>query len=445
VTEPAPRFAEHRRHVSALRAAALRAVEPAAAVARWLRPEDYAGAEHVYVVGAGKAGVAMAAAAAAQLGERLTAGVLSVPSAPVAPLAAPALECVVFIEGGHPQPTEGTLHAGRALAALLSRATERDLVLALISGGASALLELLRPGLTLADLQATNTALLRSGAAIHEVNTVRTRLSQIKGGGLARLARPARVLALILSDVVGNPLPIIGSGPTVSEGAPHPGAALAIVEKYGLRAQLPPAVLRQLAQGSTGPLAEEAPVVENRLIGSSALAGEAAREAARGLGFTAEWLGDDWQGEAHVVGERLAALVVERRAQLRRARRGGTAALGARSPQCLLAGGETTVTVRGPGRGGRNQEVALAAALALAGVPEVAVASLATDGIDGPTDASGAVVTGATVGDDPAMRRTARQHLDDNDSYAFLQSTGALVVTGATGTNVGDLLIGLVY
>jgi glycerate 2-kinase len=439
LTEPAPRFTEYRRHVGLLRAAALRAVEPAAAVARWLRPDDYAEAEHIYVVGAGKAGVGMASAVAAQLGPRLTAGVLSVPQAP-----AQGLERVTFIEGGHPQPTEGTLHAGRAIAALLGRATERDLVLALISGGASALLELLRPGLTLADLQQTNTALLRSGAAIHEVNVVRTRLSRIKGGGLARLARPARVLALILSDVVGNPLSIIGSGPTVAEAAPGAGAALAVVDKYGLRGQLPAAVLDQLAHG-TGPLAEDPPVVENRLIGTNALAGEAALEAARGLGFAAEWLGDDWQGEAREVGQRLAERVLARRARLRQARAGGTWPLDATRPQCLLAGGETTVTVRGPGRGGRNQEVALAAALALAGVPEVALASLATDGIDGPTDAAGALVTGATVGDDAQMQQAARQHLADNDSYAFLQSTGALLVTGATGTNVNDLMIGLVY
>lgn len=434
-----PRFADHRRHVSAIRVAALRAVEPAAAVARWLTPEDLVGAENIYVVGAGKAGVGMANAVAERLGDRLTAGVLSVPRAP-----AHGPERVTFIEGGHPQPTEGTLTAGRALEALLGRTTERDLVLALISGGASALLELPRRGLTLADLQQTNAALLRSGAAIHEVNAVRMRLSQVKGGGLARLAHPARVLGLILSDVVGNPLPIIGSGPTVVTGQPGHAAAMAVVEKYGLRDQLPAAVLRQLAHGA-GPLGDYRPRVENRLIGTSALAGAAAVAAARQLGFAAEWVADDWQGEAREVGERLAGLVLARRQRLRQARAGGASPPGAKQPQCLLVGGETTVTVRGQGRGGRNQETALAAALAIAGVPEVAIASLATDGIDGPTDAAGAVVTGATVGDDARMRRMALRHLDDNNSYAFLQATEALVVTGATGTNVNDLMVGLVY
>lgn len=424
MSEP-PRYVDHRQHISAIYAAALRAVEPAAAVARWLRPEDWAGAENIYVVGAGKAGVGMATAVAAQLGDRLTAGVLSVPHAPT-----PAPTRLSFIEGGHPQPTEGTLQAGRAIAALLSQTTPRDLVLALISGGASALLELLRPGLTLADLQSTNAALLRSGAAIHEVNVVRTRLSRLKGGGLARLAHPARVLGLILSDVVGNPLGSIGSGPTVIAPA-TPGTALAVVDRYGLRGQLPPVVLDYLAE-DTDALAGEAPPVENRLIGTNALAGEAALSAARALGFSTEWLGDDWQGEAREVGNRLAERMLARRAS-------------ASAPHCLLAGGEATVTVRGTGRGGRNQEVALAAALAIAGVPDVALASLATDGIDGPTDAAGAIVTGATVGADEHKRAAARRALDDNDSYTFLAAAGGLVVTGASGTNVNDLYAALVY
>ena len=430
-----PRFAEHRRHVAALREAALRAVEPAAAVERWLSPTDFADAENIYVVGAGKAGVGMATAVAARLGDRLTAGVLSVPRAPEQ-----SPERLTFIEGGHPQPTEGTLHAGRAIAALLSTTTERDLVLALISGGASALLELLRPGLTLADLQQTNAALLRSGAAIHEVNAVRTRLSQLKGGGLARLARPARVLALILSDVVGNPLDIIGSGPTVVGAHSQTAglnAALAVVEKYGLREQLPPAVQRQLVYGTTQ-LAEEAPVVENRLIGTNALAGEAALAAARALGFTAEWLGDDWQGEAREVGGRLAELVLARRTLMRQARAGGASPPGARLPQCLLAGGETTVTVRGRGRGGRCQEFALAAALELRPGDHLTVLAAGTDGTDGPTDAAGGLVDAETL---PRDGGAARAALHDNDAYGFLSAAGGLVVSGPTNTNLLDIYL----
>lgn len=226
-----PRFDQHRAHMSELRAAALAAVEPAAAVRRWLSPSDWAGAENIYLVGAGKAGVAMALAAAELLGGRLTAGVMAVPQAPAPSAHVPS--ALSFVEGGHPRPTTGSLAAGRAIEALLSRTGPRDLVLALISGGGSALLELPQPGLSLADLQATTAALLRSGAAIHELNAVRVQLSQLKGGGLARLAYPARVLTLVLSDVVGNSLASIASGPTVLDPV-DPAAALAVVQKYNL-------------------------------------------------------------------------------------------------------------------------------------------------------------------------------------------------------------------
>ncbi len=428
---PRPRFADHPAHVAALHAAALRAVDPAQAVRRWLRPDDFAEAEAVYIVGAGKAGVAMAAAAAEVLGDHLTAGVMSVPRAPAR---APAR--LVFVEGGHPAPTEGTLAAGRKIAALLRRARPGDLVLALISGGGSALLELLQPGLSLDDLRQTNAALLRSGAPIQDVNAVRTCLSQLKGGGLARLAAPARVLALILSDVVGNPLASIASGPTVIAAESAWPAALRAVERYGLWPELPPAV-REYLRVARGPreapaAAGAAPRVENRLVGANRMAGEAAVAAARELGFAAELLADDWQGEARAVGRRLADRVLRARAA-------------ADEPQCLVAGGETTVAVRGAGRGGRNQEAALSAALILAGTPGVAVATLATDGVDGPTDAAGALVTGETLARGRALGLDAQARLDDNDAYPYLQAVGALLITGPSGTNVNDLLLGLAY
>lgn len=435
-----PRFEQHRAHVNAIRAAALAAVDPAAAVRAHLAPADWLAAAHIYLVGAGKAGVPMALAAAELLGPRLTAGVVVVPHMPAAGLPVPPT--LSFVEGGHPQPTTGSLAGGRAIAALLTRTTPNDLVLVVISGGGSALLELPQAGLSLADLQQTNAALLRSGAAIHELNAVRTQLSQLKGGGLARLAHPARVLALILSDVVGNPLASIASGPTVV-GAAEAGAALAVIERYQLRAQLPAGVLYHLTHG-TGPLPSEAPVVENRLVGSNRTAGEAAAAAARALGFEAEWLADDWQGEAREVGRRFAALLV---------RAPGPAPLSARArpfeavrrPRCYVVGGESTVTVRGEGKGGRNQEAALSAALVLDSLPNVALATIATDGVDGPTDAAGALVTGATLTRARALRLDVAQALAANDSYPCLEALGALLFTGPTGTNVGDLMVGLVY
>jgi hydroxypyruvate reductase len=423
-----PRFEDHALHLASLRETALQAADPAAAVRRALTPEDLAGAERVFVVGAGKAGVAMARAAAQILGPRLTSGVLSVPRAP-----AQAIDRLTFIEGGHPLPTAGTLAAGRALADLLTsaRLTPRDGVLALISGGGSALLEWPRSGVSLEDLQAATAVLLRCGAAIHEINVVRQQLSEIKGGGVLRLAHPARVLGLILSDVVGNPLSFIASGPTV----PTPAAgleALAIVEKYQLAAQLPPAVWRCLSSPTSKPPGAIAPVV-NRLIASNRLAGEAATARARELGFEAVWVADDWQGEARIMGGRFAELV--RQAASRRAG----------WPLAFVAGGETTVTVRGQGKGGRNQEVALAAALALAGCPNCVVATLATDGVDGPTEAAGAVVTGATLERARALGLDPQAFLDDNNAYHFFAALGDLVITGPTGTNVNDLMFGLKY
>ncbi len=420
-----PLYAEHPQHLAALRAAALRAVDPAAAVQRSLTSQDLDSARRVFLVGAGKAGVAMARAAAAQAGERLVAGVVAVPQLPEF-----EVPRVTFIQGGHPTPSDGSLAAGRALAQLLAQAGPGDLVVAVISGGGSALLELLRPGISLPDLQTVNDQLLMSGAAIHEINAVRIRLSQIKGGGLARLARPARVLGLILSDVVGSPLASIASGPTVPQPA-DPGRALAVVDNYQLRESLPPSVAAVLNlppfEAPAGP--NDSPAVENRLIGSNRVAGEAAAQAARGLGFEAQFVADDWHGEAREMGRRFAELM---------GRSGGGA-------HCRIAGGESTVTVRGAGRGGRNQEAALAAALALDGQPEVVIGTFATDGVDGPTDAAGAVVTGDTITRARALGLDPRAHLDDNDAYSFFLALGDLVVTGPTGTNVNDLLFGLRY
>lgn len=436
-----PRFEQHRAHVTAIRAAALAAVDPAAAVRAYLSPADWAAAENVYVVGAGKAGVPMALAAAELLGPRLTAGVVVVPQLPGPDRPVPPT--LAFVEGGHPQPTTGSLAGGRAVAALLTRTTPNDLVLVVISGGGSALLELPQAGLTLDDLRQTNAALLRSGAVIQELNAVRTQLSQLKGGGLARLAHPARVLALILSDVIGNPLASIASGPTVVDAAVPATAALAVVERYELRGQLPAGVLNHLMNG-TGPLAGEAPAVENRLIGSNRVAGEAAVAAASALGFEAVWLADDWQGEAREVGRRFAQLV---------SRGPGPAPLAGRRasvmdeprPRCYVVGGESTVTVRGAGRGGRNQEAALGAALMIDCLPNLVIATIATDGVDGPTDAAGALVTGATMTRARALGLDVAQALAENDAYPCLEALGALLFTGPTGTNVGDVMVGLVY
>jgi glycerate 2-kinase len=421
-----PDFSEYRKHLSLLREAALRAADPAAAVRRHLTRADAEGAGRIFVVGAGKAGVAMASAAEEVLGERITAGAVSVPALP-----GRAGGRIKFSPGGHPVPTAGSLSAGEEIAGLLQAAGRDDLVLALLSGGASALVELPRPGIALDDLQSFTRILLQSGASINEFNSLRSRLSLLKSGGLARLAYPARVLGLILSDVVGSPLETIASGPTVFPRNPR-GEIDAVLAKYRLRELLPPAILECLDRPSAGGAADFPPDlrVENRVIASNRMAAEAAGAAALRLGFRLDYLADDWRGESRAAGERFALLVKN---------------ASGRGPACCLAGGETTVTVRGSGKGGRNQEAALAAAVALRGVRNVALATLATDGVDGPTGAAGAIVTGETVLRAQAAGLDPARHLADNNSYPFFSALGDLILTGPTGTNVNDLWIGLAY
>lgn len=415
--------------------AALAAVDPAAAVRRALRPSDLAAAERVIIVGAGKAGVAMARAAVETVGPKLAGGVMAVPAAPIrshTPSGFPEpvtpdrrVAGVTFIVGGHPLPDAGSLAAGAACAELLQDAGANDLVLALISGGGSALLELPVSGISLEDLRLLTDLALRSGAPIEALNRMRWRLSQVKGGGLLRLAAPARVLSLILSDVIGNPLEIIASGPTVQ---PEPGGetAWAIAQRYGLAERLPVHIGERLR---AAPTALAAARVENRIIGSNRLAAEAALAAARGRGYAVLYLGDDWRGEAREAGRRFAREVLKARGA---------------EPTCVIAGGETTVRVVGTGRGGRNQEFALAAALELDGQRDVSVAAFGTDGVDGPTDAAGAVVTGETLVEARRRGLDPQAYLADNDAYHFHQTLDTLLLTGPTGTNVNDLMIGLV-
>ncbi len=434
------RVEQHETHLAALRAAALAAVEPGAAVRRALTEADVASARRVWVVGAGKAGVAMAQAAAEVVGAKLAGGVLAVPEPPTEETRLPgparpwttsagpvgsADGLIHFIQGGHPLPHAGSLAAGAMVAAILAQTTPEDLVLALISGGGSALLELPVPGVSLESLQGLTQSLLRSGAAIDEINVIRRRLSQIKGGGLARLAGPATVLGLILSDVIGNRLDIIASGPTVAS-EDRPDEARAIAERYGLWSALPVDI--QNALNAPCPAGAPRTRVENRLIGSNKLAALAALDQARRLGFSATWVGDEWRGEAREAAARFARLLDQ-----------------AEGPHAWIGGGETTVTVRGRGRGGRNQEFALAAALALEGRDGCVVSSFGTDGVDGPTDAAGATVSGQTCAQARAAGLDPQAHLDDNNAHTFFQALGGLICTGPTGTNVNDLMFGLRY
>jgi glycerate 2-kinase len=431
--------------------AALAAVEPAAAVHRHVRRAgdvlvvanrryDLRDYERVFVLGGGKAAVPMVTAVADTLGSRLAEGVVvtkyghtrgqAVSGFRLRPEAQP--EGFQVIEAGHPVPDENSVRGAQALADLARRATEHDLVICLISGGGSALLTLPAPGLSLADLQALTGGLLRSGATINEINTVRKHCSGIKGGQLARLVAPATLVTLVLSDVVGDPLDVIASGPTVPDPTTVADAR-AVLERYG-----DPWDLQQsqefefLETPKPGDPAFER--VQHVIVGSNRLAALAAVERARQLGFNALLLSTYVEGEAREVARVAAALAKGMRVH------GDPLP----PPACLVWGGETTVTIRGEGKGGRNQELALAAALALDGWPGTLVMALATDGTDGPTDAAGAIVTGETVARARARGLDPRVALAANDSYPFFEALGDLIRTGPTGTNVNDLLFVLV-
>jgi hydroxypyruvate reductase len=425
-----------------LQRAALAAVEPAAAVRRHVRREgttlivadqsyDLADCERTFVIGGGKAAAAMASATADVLGEHLAGGVV-VTKYGHTPLGfrIPGLQ---VIEASHPVPDENSVRGAQAVADCASFVTERDLVLCLISGGGSSLLTLPVPGLALADLQVLTDALLRSGATIDEINAVRKHCSRIKGGHLARLAAPARLVTLILSDVVGDPLDVIASGPTVPDPTTVADAR-ATLDRYG--PYLP------LAQEAMGEILQETPKpgdpifmrVQHVVVGSNRLAAVAAVEKARQLGFNALLLSTYVEGETREVARVAAALAKGIRAH-------GDPVL---PPACLVWGGETTVTVRGEGKGGRNQELALSAALSLDGWPGVLVMALATDGTDGPTDAAGAIATGETAARARAIGLDPRAALAANDSYPFFDCLGELIRIGPTGTNVNDLLFVLV-
>jgi glycerate 2-kinase len=438
-----------RSHLDQIRSAALAAVEPAAAVRRFLSRDDdrlnVGGREirldprrPVRLLAAGKAAVPMARAASSVLGDRLGPGVVVTKHGHLDGLPFPP--GLTALEAGHPVPDDAGLAAVAAIEALLDGLSAEDVVLALFSGGASALLPDPAEGVTLADLQETTEALLRSGAPIGELNAVRKHLARLKGGQLARRAQPAAVAALILSDVVGDPLDVIASGPT----APDPTTfadAWAILERRGLLASLPAPVRRRLREGLDGRLVEtpgpEDPIfsrVLNVLVGSNRLAAEAAVSTGEQLGYHALLLSTFVEGEASEVAKVAVSLAKEILAS------GHPIA----TPACLVLGGETTVTVRGNGRGGRNQELALAAALALEGTNGVSIMALATDGTDGPTDAAGGIVDAGTAAAIRAAGIDPVRALRENDSYPALESGGALLRTGPTGTNVNDLLVILV-
>lgn len=404
--------------------AGIAAVDPGDLVRRALEQHRVQG--NVAIVAVGKAAGAMASAAVGILGAAVREGIAITPD-PVT-IAGP-LACFV---GGHPVPNERGAEGARAIEKMVSVLDSRDTLLCLVSGGASALMTLPPDPITVAEMAGTTTLLLRSGATIDELNCVRKHLDRLKGGRLASLASPATVLTLVLSDVVGDSLSTIGSGPTVADPSTIVDA-ISVLQSRHVWDDVPASVRDHLATGgdeSPKPGDPRLAHVSSFVVGSNTTAAEAACAQARALGYRARVVTTNLTGEASTVGADIVRNALEERDR-------------ARERIALIYAGEPTVTVHGTGSGGRNQELVLGAAVAMDEIPGIAIASLGTDGVDGPTDAAGAVADGDSIGRARKLGLDPAASLANNDSHRFWKALGALVRTGPTGTNVMDIVVAL--
>lgn len=420
--------------------------DPAAAVRKalrthgerlWVGERDYALAEFrkIYIGGAGKAAAVMASATREILAGKVSDGIVVVPRG-----YALGSEPIAVLEAGHPIPDGAGMEGARRIMKMARQSQKDDLFIFLLSGGASALLPCPAVGLSFDDKQSATRVLLQSGATIHEVNAIRKHLSCVKGGRLAQVCAPARLVCLILSDVIGDSIEAIGSGPTAPDPTTY-ADCLEIIARYGLADAMPGPALELLARGARGEIAETVkpsdPVfgkVQNFIVANNCSALEAARDCAQAYGYEVSILTANMHGESRCVAEAHSEYVKNIVNGKQRASR----------PLCLLSGGETTVSVTGTGVGGRNQEFALAAALAIENIRNVVILSGGTDGRDGSTDAAGGIVDGTTIERARNRGLDARSFLERNDSYHLLQAVDDLLMTGPTLTNVMDLQITLV-
>ncbi len=426
--------------------AGLQAVDPHAAILKHCSRQgdlflvsnkkyNLGGFKNIYVVGAGKAGAAMATAIEEILPDEITEGAINVKYGHLAPL-----KKIKIHEAGHPVPDEAGVSGTQKIMSILNQAKEDDLVICLISGGGSALLPLPAAGISLKEKQDLTGKLLACGADITEINTVRKHISQIKGGQFARLAAPARLITLILSDVVGDPLNSIASGPSVPDSSTFQ-QVLNIFKKYNLESDISDTIKQHIQNGLTGKISETPKPgdsifnkTQNVIIANNFQAVSAAKQKAEALGYNSMILSSAIEGETREVAKIHTAIAKE------------IAASGnpVKAPACVISGGETTVTLQGNGKGGRNQEFVLAAALNLACLDSVVILSAGTDGTDGPTDAAGAICDGQTITRAEKSNLDAEKHLNENNAYPFFEALNDLVKTGPTNTNVMDLRIILV-
>ena len=418
--------------------AALHAADPYEAVrlhtGKILSVYEEEGFQKLVVIGLGKAASPMLKATMDDLGERVKEGIIITKYGHADQTY--ESDSIKVYEAGHPLPDENGVRGTEEVINLLKEADRNTLVVCLISGGGSALLVSPYSGITLQEKQKATELLLKAGADIFELNTVRKHISEVKGGRLAEIAYPARVISLILSDVIGDRLDVIASGPTAPDKTSYRDA-VRIIERYRLRDAMPRSIMDTLARGIKGLVPEmpkeSSPVfqrVENIIVGSNKKAIDAVRERAVTLGFETSVVSTEIQGEARFIGKWLAKKAMELKASRV-----------SDDKICLISGGETTVTVRGKGTGGRNMELALSFAMEIEGKSGITFLSAGTDGTDGPTDAAGAVVDGETVPKARALGMNPEEYLENNDSYHFFEKADGLFITGPTGTNVMDIQI----
>jgi glycerate 2-kinase len=424
----------------------IKSVDPANAIKRNLvvkdnrldiqgRIFDLSAYENIFIIGMGKASAAMAKAIEDLLGSIIKGGIVNVKYGHTVPL-----RIVRANEAGHPVPDEAGLAGTNQILQLLKRTREKDLVFCLISGGGSALLPCPAEGISLRDKQRLTQALLDCGATIHEINALRKQISKVKGGRLARLVYPSTLISLILSDVIGDNLDSIASGPTVPDKTTF-AECLNILEKHKLHGEIPSSILEYVEKGCRGEVEEtpksDDPIfvrTQNVIIGSNKQALSAAKEKADKLGYNSTILSSFIEGETTEVAKVHAAIAKEILSTGNPVGR----------PACVVSGGETTVKIKGSGLGGRNQEFVLAAAISIDGLEKVLMLSAGTDGTDGPTEAAGAVADGSTIRRSKELGMIAEKYLRENNSYNFFKPLGDLIITGPTNTNVMDLRIILV-
>ncbi len=390
--------------------------------------------KNIYVIGAGKASAAMGHYVESILGNRISGGHIVVKYG-----YACKLKRIKVTEAGHPIPDENGFKAAEEIIKISGQASENDLVICLISGGGSALLADLPEGILPEELYIVNNLLIRCGATINEINTVRKHLSRVKGGQLARIVSPARLVTLILSDVTGNPLEVIASGPTVPDPSTFTDA-LKVIEDYHLTTDITSGILNYLKDGSHG-IYPETPKpgdplfssTMNFLAGTNQIALKAAKTEAVRMGFKTYIIDSELKGDVENVCESVisTAIFFKNNKEIQK-------------PVCLLFGGETTVRINGNGTGGRNQHLALSAAIRLKDIPGITLLAAGTDGTDGPTNAAGAVADSETIPRALSLNADPENYLGEFDSYNFFKRVGDLIITGPTFTNVMDLVVVLV-